>query len=447
MVNTPLFEMNFQQLKEELNRLRELVSRESSEKNPDFDIIAPQKRLISRIEGLLEIKDPEIEGKALEIMKNSDPVDYVIEIYNRLHVGDTNLGKIMLISIASLSAVTTDGTQPKLSGEPGKGKTHAATSMFHLIPDVGYKLEGSLSSKSLFYDPDLIPGTIIFSDDVRISDDLEDTLKRAMSNFQRPTIHKTLDKQSRPRTLTIPPRFVFWMTSVSSPFSSELNSRLYDINVDERPEADQAVTEQRKKRARRGDEELPIDEDVKICRAIIHTVRCRIFHVRIPYADHIQWRDSRDRRNFNRFLDLIQGLAILRFMQRPTVEQGGTHTIMANIQDFDDAKTLYDDTSKTQITKVTDAERLLAVWLAGRGPKTINEIVNEYRKPDETQYRYNSIRKLVKGNDGKGGLLDKVPGMTLSYVNRVESYELRSFNAGAVGSIVSLSPEAYEEFS
>jgi len=172
----------------------------------------------------------------------------------------------MLLSLASQSALTTEGIQPKLSGEPGKGKTHAATSMFHLIPDVGYKMEGSLSAKSLFYDPDLMPGTIIFSDDVRISDELEDTLKRAMANFQRSTLHKTLDRQLQLRTLAIPPRTVFWMTSVSSPFSRELNSRLYDVNVDESPEADEAVTEQRKKRARRGDEALPVDEEVKICR-------------------------------------------------------------------------------------------------------------------------------------------------------------------------------------
>jgi hypothetical protein len=319
--------------------------------------------------------------------------------------------------------------------------------MYHLVPDVGYKIEGSLSAKTLFYDPDLRPGTIIFSDDVKISDDLEDTLKRAMTNFQRQTVHRTLDRQLQQKTLAIPERMVFWMTSVSSPFSSELNSRLYDINVDESPEADEAVTEQRKKRARRGDEALPVNEEVKICRAIIYMVRCRIFHVGIPYAEYIEWQGSKDRRNLNRFLDLVQGFAVMRFMQRPEVDENGVHQIMAGIQDFDDAKALYDATSGTQITKVTEAERRLAEWLSGKGPKTINKMVVEYLKEDGSQYKYNGIRKMIKGNDGKGGLLDKVPGMLVSRVDGEDTYELRKFDSGAVGSIVSLSQAAYEMYS
>jgi len=176
-------------------------------------------------------------------------------------------------------------------------------------------------------------------------------------------------------------------------------------------------------------------------------VRCKTFHVGIPYAEHIQWSGSKDRRNFNRFLDLLQGFAIMRFVQRSEVEQDGIHRILADIQDFKDAKALYDATSKSQITKLTDAERRLAEWLGGKGPKTINKLVKEYLKTDGTQYRYNGIRKLVKGNDGKGGLLDKVPGMTVSKLDGEEAFELAKFDAGAVGSIVSLSAEAYETFS
>jgi len=446
MTHVPLFDMNLQQRKEERDRQKELIKGEWDEKKPDQSFIESCNKRIKYIDGLTEIKDPVIEGKALEVLENGDPVKFIIGTYNRLHVGDTDLGKIMLLSIANQSATTTDGTQPKLSGEPGKGKTHAVAAMFHLIPDVGYKLEGSLSAKTLFYDPDLMPGTIIFSDDVQISDDLEDTLKRTMTNFQRETLHRTVDRQLQPRTLTIPPRTVFWMTSVSSPFSGELNSRLYEVNVDESPEADNAVMEQRKKRAIKGDEALPTDEKVKICRAIIHMVRCKTFHVRIPYADCIQWNGSRERRNLNRFLDLVQGFAVLRFMQRCKVEEGSIHMILASTQDFDDAKVLYDATSKSQITSVTEAEGRLAEWLAGKGPKTINKLVGEYQKMDGNQYKYNGIRKLIKGNDGKGGLLDKVPGMMVSKVDGEEAYELRIFDAGAVGSIVSLRIEAYEKF-
>ena len=447
MASVALFDMNLHQLKEQRDRQKELIKGELEEKRPDVTLIESCHKRIKYIDGLLEIKDPEIEGKAKSILEKGDPVGYIIGVYNRLHVGDTDLGKIMLISIANQCAATTDGTQPKLSGEPGKGKTHAVTAMYHLIPDVGYKIEGSLSAKILYYDQDLMPGTVIFADDVRIPDDLEDTLKRAMTNFQRETVHRTVDRQLQPRTLTIPPRTVFWMTSVSRPFSIELNSRLYEVNVDESPETDEAVTKQRMKRALKGDEALPEDEEVKICRAIIHAVRCKTFHVRIPYAEYINWYSSQNRRNLNRFLDLVQGFTVLRFMQRPEVEESGIHTILADIQDFEDAKVLYDATSKSQITKLTDSERRLAEWLSSKGPKTINKLVEEYLKTDGTQYKYNGIRKLIKGNEGRGGLLDKVPGMMVSKVNGEEAFELRKFDVGSVGSIVSLKSEAYEKYS
>ena len=114
------------------------------------------------LDNLAEIEDPAIKSKAIEVLRNGDPVDYMIWVYNRLHVGDTQIGKILLLSIGCQSVINSEGLQPKLSGPSGKGKTHAAKSIYHLIPDLGYKLAGSLSAKSLFYFPDMKPGTIVF---------------------------------------------------------------------------------------------------------------------------------------------------------------------------------------------------------------------------------------------------------------------------------------------
>ena len=60
-----------------------------------------------------------------------------------------------------------------------------------------------LSAKSLFYHPDLKAGTIVFSDDVKIKGDLEDTLKRSMTNFQQKTTHMTV-VNGESKTLDIP---------------------------------------------------------------------------------------------------------------------------------------------------------------------------------------------------------------------------------------------------
>lgn len=420
-------------------RLEEAIC---AEKQND-DLIKGLKEEIEQLNILAEISEPAIMAKALDVLRYGNPVEYIMHVFNKMHVGDTLLAKILLLSIANQSVINSDGLQPKLTGSSGKGKTHAAETMCHLIADLDYKIEGSLSSKALFYKPDMRPGTLIFSDDVQMSEDLDSTLKRAMSNFQKPTKHTTLIKQQYTE-LEIPPRTVFWMTSVNTNFSDELINRLYDINVDESPDTDRAVTVRRTKRAKRGDEAYPVTEEVLICRAIIHMIKSQTIRVLIPYSEEIDWKNSSDRRNYNRFLDLVNGFAAMRYPQRDEI---GENEILASVEDFDDAKALYDATSQTQVTKLTKAERRLAQWLVEKRAKTINEMVNEYLKEDGTKYTYTYIYKCFKGIKGKGGLLDKVPGLLRTYKDGDEAFTLDYLEENAVGSIVTLKPGAYERYS
>jgi hypothetical protein len=183
-------ESDFKELQEQYDKA--IIAADIALKSGDLDLISQANKNKCRLENLRIIKHATIKAAAIEILKYGDPVDYIMKVYNRLHIGDTAIGKILLLSLACQSELNSEGLQPKLSGESGKGKTHATKAMFHLIPDVGYKLEGSLSAKSLFYQPDLKASTIVFSDDVRINSDQEDTLKRAMTNFQQKTTHITV---------------------------------------------------------------------------------------------------------------------------------------------------------------------------------------------------------------------------------------------------------------
>jgi hypothetical protein len=379
------------------------------------------------LDNLAEIEDPAIKSKAIEVLRNGDPVDYMIRVYNRLHVGDTQIGKILLLSIGCQSVINSEGLQPKLSGPSGKGKTHAAKSIYHLIPDLGYKLAGSLSAKSLFYFPDMKPGTIVFSDDIRMSSDLEDTLKRAMTNFQQKTKHRTVTRDGYAE-LEIPERTTWWLTSVDSQYSDELLSRLFGLDIDDSSNQDDEVTKQQLKSAKVGDVPLPEDEDVKVCRAIIHIVKSQQFKVDIPFADYIVWHASGDRRNLPRFLDLIKSYAAFRFMQRYVFEE---NEIFANLEDFDDAKALYEEGKAGQTTKLTKAELRLVQWMAGKGPLSINAVVSDYKKPNGDQYSQEAIRKIIEGKrDGKG-LTDKIPGMLVTGSGGKgdeKKYEIKSFD-------------------
>jgi hypothetical protein len=435
-----------QRIREERVAAEERLQEALGAKVPDERCIQYLKREIKRLDNLAEIEDPVIKAKALDIMENGDPIGYILAAYKRLHVGDEAIGIVLLLSIANQSVLNSEGIQPKLSGPSGKGKTHAAKAMYHLIPDVGYKLEGSLSAKSMYYHPDLKAGTVIFSDDIKMNPDLEDTLKRAMSNFQRPTIHRTVTKEGYAE-LEIPERIAWWLTSVDSPFSDELLNRLFGLDVDDSVDQDVAVTKQQLERAKHGDVALPEDEDVKVCRAIIHLVKKRLFTVIILYSDYIVWNGTGDRRNLPRFLDLIRGFAVMRFMQRPEVFEGD---ILADLRDFTDAKALYEQGIAGLNTKLTKTELRLVTWMTGKKPLAINDIVKEYTKPNGGQYTTEAIRKVLEGKrDGKG-LIEKVPGMLVhgsGGKGDEKQYEIPTFEDGSSLEIVSLKPEAYEKYA
>jgi hypothetical protein len=436
-----------ERIEEEREATKKMLSEASREKVIDGQYMTSLANRIKQLDNLAEIENPAITARALEILRTGDPVEYILGVYGRLHVGDIEIGKVLLLSIANQSVLNSEGLQPKLSGPSGKGKTHAAKAMYHLIPDVGYKLEGSLSAKSLFYHPDLKPGTIVFSDDIRMNAELEDTLKRAMSNFQQKTTHMTVSKDLKSQSLEIPERIAWWLTSVESQYGVELLNRLFGLDVDDSVDQDDAVTKQQLGRAKYGEVALPEDEDVKVCRSIINEVKKKIFTVIIPYSDMIEWKGAGDRRNLPRFLDLIRGFAVLRFMQRPDM---GDNEILASLKDFDDAKALYELGKTGLATKLTKTDLKLVTWMTGKGPLSTNDIVKEYRKSNGGQYTPEAIRKRLEGEKGGKGLTDKIPGMLVhgsGGKGDEKKYEIPSFEDGSSLEVVSLKPEAYERFA
>jgi hypothetical protein len=430
---------NCEVLQEQLNEAIEVA--ECALKSRDLDFISEANKEKRRLEHLLSMEQPVIKAAAIEILKYGDPVDYIMKVYNRLHVGDTWIGKIMLLSIACQSVLNSEGLQPKLSGASGKGKTHAVKAMFHLIPDVGYKLEGSLSAKSLFYDPDLKAGTIISSDDVKIKGDLEDTLKRAMTNFQQKTLHRSVIN-GKYEILEIPERTTWWLTSVDNPFSDELINRLFGQDIDDSTNQDIAVTKQQLDLATTGKLALPEnDMDIQVCRAIIHTIKGKLLKVFILYSDRIVWNGSGDRRNLPRFLDVIRSFAAIRFMQRDEFDD---NEIMADIKDFEDAKSLWESSQKSLTTKLTEAELRLVKFMVGKGALSKNDIVKSYMKTDGKPYTLEAIRKMLEGTKSGKGLTDKVPGMLVhgsGGKGDEKRYEIPSFDDNSSLEIVSLKPE------
>lgn len=355
-----------------------------------------------------ELKD-KIRKMAEEIMKNGDPVGYIINQHQKMHVGDRNTALILLISIALQSARNSKGIQPKVSGESGKGKTHCCKAMKHLIPEQ-YIIEATLSDKAI-YRMNLEQGTVIFSDDVDLSLSMVGTIKRATTNFQEETIYTTVNKDHEATSLSIPSRTVCWFTSVDEDLSIQLLNRQFSADVDESPEQDKKVLEFQIQQAMSGQVDFPLTEEVMVCREIIEIIKEQEFIGITPFAEDIEWSNPENRRNFPMFNDLMMAFAILRFKQRNYDKETGILNV--DIEDFYSASELYNSRARNQNLKTTKKEdELLEAIINSGGRATYAEL------SEKLDVSYSRISHLLHGKEKDSGLINKIPGLSIQKKDR-----------------------------
>ena len=106
---------------------------------------------------------------------------------------------------------------------------------------------GSMSSKALFYDPNLKQGTITYTDDAQFSPDVVAMIKQATSDFQAETKHRTVNADRKFEEFIIPPRHTFWISSVDSIQDEQLATRFYFGQVDESPEQEKEYLKSKRK--------------------------------------------------------------------------------------------------------------------------------------------------------------------------------------------------------
>ena len=299
-----------------------------------------EKRRESKMPGSKEIgvpeKNPPVDDeyhrRALEILTAGDPLAFILDTFNKTHVGDRTVAECLALSIASQSVVNTNGLHVAVSGNSGKGKSHACRAMLDLIPE-DYRLTGTVSDKALYYVDDLRPGTVFLFDDVSLSDDLQEILKSATANFREPIEHRTVTVDRKLQICCIPERCVWWLAKVENPGDDQVMNRMLTVWIDDSAEQDRRVLEHIK-RMEAGCDQREVFADVQVCRQIWSILKEQRIAVRIPYAMFIQFSSAANRRNPGMLFDLIKCHAAFRFMQSPGEVVDGVVGIDATREDF-----------------------------------------------------------------------------------------------------------------
>ena len=348
--------------------------------------------------GKRDISQRQIVKEAENILSNGDPVKYLLKTFSSIHKGDYDTAMVLLVSIATQSMLNSDGIHPTLSGESGKGKSHVCKTILHLLPKE-YWMNTSLSGKAPFY-IDIPQGTIVFSDDSTISEELESAIKRSTSDFQEVTTHLTVSKNRKGAMLEIQPRISWWLANVDSDMSTQTINRQFGVTIDETKEMDDEVRDFQLEKATTGEIKFPITDEVLVCREIMRIIKETLIIVTIPFASDIVWNGGGNRRNLPIFLDIVRAFTVLRHKQRIKC---GKDVIEASIDDYEDAKQLYYNRAETQSTKLNDMELKLIHILASSGDldtTQLQSLMGTYQT---------KIHNLLHGRNGSGGLLSKVP--------------------------------------
>ncbi len=364
--------------------------------------------------------DDEIQRRASEILAHGSPLNMMLETFSRYHEGDQTVAECLVHSLASRSVINSKGLHVSITGESGKGKSHAIETMKSLIPHE-YRLDGRMSDKALFYMDDLVPGTVITLDDVSLSDQMQEILKGVTTSFQKPFPYRTVNTERKPQICTIPERCVWWIAKVEGSGDDQVFNRMLTCWIDDSEEQDQKVLD----RTLAGAEEMPeaavrTDEDVRVCRQIWGDLS-QVFVV-IPYARRIRFQSAENRRNPDMLLDLIRTNASLCQQQREKTESGKTACIIATVEDFNEASRLFvilNGETGGQATKLTRRESALIDTIAAAdvAELTIRDL------QQATGWTNSSITKLLHGYRSHGktysGVLEKCPAV--SYLDRTVS--------------------------
>lgn len=368
------------------------------------------------IETDVPIKTGEHAEAASGILKSGNPVDYILDSFAKDHEGDTVVAQCLIMSFASRSVVNSNGLHVLVTGDSGKGKSHAFDTMIrHIPPDS--RLDGRMSDKALFYVEDLKSGTAICLDDVSLSEPMQETLKGVTTSFKKPFVYRTVNKDRKGQVCIIPQRCVWWVAKMEGTGDDQVWNRMLTCWIDDSHEQDEKVLARELACAECLPDDASISRDeVLICHQIWDLLSP--VYVVIPYARKIRFSSSTNRRNPGMLLDLIKSIACLHQFQRERMERDGFTVIYANMDDFEYACRMYtalNGECGSQITKLTRSESaLIKVLRSGRQEWTVAELSKVTGSAEQT------IRKHICGYNSYGksysGLLEKCPA--ISYLDR-----------------------------
>jgi len=375
---------------------------------PYLDVDSPRELNRMRLAFLRTCPETEsdaVKELAEDIWQSGEALNYMCESCAKIHVGDKTAIRAMLLSYAAVRVLNGEGLHISISGSAGTGKSHAASTAAKHLPE-GAVMDARVSDKALYYHQ-IKEGTVLLLDDQELSEDLQELLKVASTDWSKSATYLTVNNQKAVE-LKLPAKCPFWVVKANLNGDEQILDRQLVIWTDESVEQLRSIQQVIFHTAANPDLKIG-DADAAVCREIWNHIEPAI--VTIPYAEGIGCDEHMDPRNIKILLSLIQAHALMKGPQRN--HEG--ELVEATIEDFMEAakiiNPLLENTGGSQKLKLSSGAARVLAYLAEQetGIIPFEDIRNE------TTMNQSALTRALYGRQDRqtDGLLGVCPALEI----------------------------------
>lgn len=375
---------------------------------PYLDADSPRQLNRMRLAFLRSFPETEADANeelAADIWQSGEALNYMCESCAKTHVGDKTAIRAMLLSYAAVRVLNGEGLHISISGSAGTGKSHVASTASKHLPE-GAVMDARVSDKALYYHQ-IKEGTVLLLDDQELSEDLQELLKVASTDWSKSATYLTVNNQKAVE-LKLPAKCPFWVVKANLNGDEQILDRQLVIWTDESTEQLKSIQQVIFQTAANPSIKIG-DGDAAVCRLIWNHIEPST--VTIPYAEAIGCDEHMDPRNIKILLSLIQAHALMAGPQRIRTAT----TTEATLEDFMGAariiNPLLENTGGSQKLKLSSGAARVLAYLAGEDSGVIP--FENIRQATGLSHSY--LNYALYGRDGKqtDGLLAVCPALEI----------------------------------
>jgi len=360
----------------EIRKLKSTTARKSLAKSLGVDVELVHPVAAKLLELVLSKRKPpaaeqkpstptEVEKRAVEILDSQDPIEFIADTVQRVHIGDREKSKLIWLG------TITPGLGYELNiiavGTSGVGKSDIIFVVLCCVPDESAVRLKECSPKAIYYAVKAgvkLDNAIIYFDDVPDQPDTVKTLKDITSENRANPRLWSVTKDRELIDVELPESFAVMASAVTNltDEGGQIVRRYIVLNPEENPEVNKPILEHIKNEMRMGHGKRYLPPEFEVAKEVTRIIREADVKVVIPFDFEYPDYGVVARSELKQFCALIWAVAKARFKRRLKI---GEH-ILAEPEDFETARELWD---LRQVLKLDETARRILEQLGDEEPQ------------------------------------------------------------------------------